>query len=336
LGGDAIPLSMRVSVVARDLELWGREFGSERAAETLRQRSERAYDPAVVDAALDLGVERLRRCDADLWETVLHLEPDPRIVVEGSGAVGRALGALGDFADLKAPEMTGHSRRVRRIVDAAGEIARLSGEECEMLGMAASVHDVGVVAAPARVWRGSGGSPAEVEQARAHPMWSQRLLARVAGLGEVAALAGRHHERLDGTGYPSGLDGDLGRSAGVLVCAELFDEHMRETGSADLVVEEMTRLVGAGALSAGDVRVVLEAVGVSMPLVEVERPAGLTEREVDVLRLLAKGHTNRQIANQLGISTRTAGSHVEHIYAKAGVRSRAAATLFAVGHDLVG
>ncbi len=336
VGGEDIPISIRVSLVARDLELWSRDFGPERAAETLRKRSERAYDPTVAAACLSFGIDQLRRSDDDLWETVVGMEPDPWAIVAGSEAIGRALGALGDFADLKAPEFGGHSRSVRRIVEAAGERARLSRAESEILGMAASVHDVGMVAAPARVWRRADRSPAEVEQAQAHPMWSQRLLSRVGGLGEVAVLAGRHHERNDGSGYPAGLEGDLGRSVGLLACAELYEERMRHGWSLDRVAEEITRLGGAGGLAAGDVRCVLDAVGVAMPLVEVERPAGLTEREVDVLRLLATGHTNRQIAARLGITIRTVGSHVEHIYAKAQVRTRAAATLFAAKHDLVG
>lgn len=97
----------------------------------------------------------------------------------------------------------------------------------------------------------------------------------------------------------------------------------------------MMSLVARGALDRGDVAAVLGAAGASVPLVEVPRPAGLTEREVEVLGLLAHGDTNREIAEALGISVKTVGAHVEHIYTKAGVRSRAAATLFAMQHDLV-
>jgi DNA-binding NarL/FixJ family response regulator len=64
-------------------------------------------------------------------------------------------------------------------------------------------------------------------------------------------------------------------------------------------------------------------------------PAGLTERELQVLLALVRGGSNRQIAEGLGISPKTVGHHVEHVYQKAGVRSRAAATLWAFEHDLV-
>jgi DNA-binding CsgD family transcriptional regulator len=81
---------------------------------------------------------------------------------------------------------------------------------------------------------------------------------------------------------------------------------------------------------------VLAAAGQVQPARLVARPAGLTEREVDVLKLLARGRSNKEMAKALGISVKTVGTHVEHIYAKAGVRSRSAATLFAMEHRLVG
>lgn len=333
--GEAIPLSIRISVVARDLELCTREFGSSRTAETLRERAGHAFDPTVVDTALDLGIDGLRRHDDDLWDLVLSMEPSPRIEISGGAEIRRALQALGDFADLKVPEFAGHSRRVERIVSRAVEVAGLSPVEAETLELAGTVHDLGVVAAPVRAWRSNPRGPADAEQARLHPMWSERLLRRVAGLDAVAQLAGKHHERLDGTGYPAGLDGDLGRSAGLLASAEFYEEKLRETGDAAAVANEMRRLEGSGGLSAKDVAATLDAVGVEKPLIEMERPGGLTEREIDVLRLLARGKTNRRIADELGISAKTVGSHVEHIYAKAGVRSRAAATLFAVRHELI-
>ena len=64
-------------------------------------------------------------------------------------------------------------------------------------------------------------------------------------------------------------------------------------------------------------------------------PAGLTDREVEVLRLLALGRTNREIGEALVVTKKTAGHHVEHIYAKAGVSTRAAATMFAMQNDLL-
>lgn len=338
VGETDIPMSVRVSIVARDLELWARETSDDATCRMLARRRGRAYDPEVVDAALDIGVEALRGSADNLWEQVLALEPHPRATMVGE-ALDRALGALGDFADLKLPERTGYARRVARLVSAAAEIANLDRADSETAVRAALVHDVGVVAVPAHVWRQSPTTPGAVwEQVRLHPYWSQRTLSRCPALEAVARVAGRHHERIDASGYPAGLDGDLGRPAGLLASAVAFDElrsrsdDRRDTADA---ADAMMSLVARGALDRGDVAAVLGAAGASVPLVEVPRPAGLTEREVEVLGLLAHGDTNREIAEALGISVKTVGAHVEHIYTKAGVRSRAAATLFAMQHDLV-
>jgi len=340
VGGNAIPVSTRVAIVARDVELWGREAGSPATIEMLRKRSERAYDPEVVEAAVDIGIEDLRRFEGDLWDVVLSLEPLPRAAVDGPG-VRRALIALADFADLKQPRFSGHSRRVQAIASSAAQVGDLEEEEAEILAWAALVHDLGVVAVPIGVLSNQASlGPAREEAFRMHPLWTQRLLGRCAGLERVATVAGRHHELLDGSGYPAGIMGDSGRAAGLLACAELFDESttpLLETAGRKQaeVADEMMRLAGTGALNPSDAKAVLEVAGIGAPVVEIDRPAGLTEREIDVLRLLAVGRTNREIGAVLGISRKTVGSHVEHIYAKAGVRSRAAATLFAARNRLL-
>lgn len=341
VGGEAIPRALRISVIARDIELWAREAGDDAAVRTMRARRGRAYDPTIVDTALSIGVGRLRRVEADLWQEVLSLEPDPPLAIGGSG-IDDALRALGDFADLKHPSLTGHSRRVERIVAAACRVRGFDRAATARTRRAASVHDVGVVAVPVRAFERPADRTVPVvdEQLRVHPIWSQRLLARCTGLESVAVLAARHHERTDGSGYPAGLKGAMDSAAGLLASAVAFDEavHTDERGG-DVArragVDRLVGLAGEGRLDSSDVSAIIEAAGEHAPLVDVERPAGLSEREVQVLRLIATGHTNRQIATRLGITARTVGAHVEHIYDKVGVGSRAAATLFAAQHDLI-
>ncbi len=338
LAGDDIPVSIRVSIVARDIELWARETGHDAARQVLAQRRGRAYDPAVIDAALGVGVDRLCDLGGGLWQAVLDREPGAVRWLSGP-PLRRAFAALGDYADLKLPERTGHARRVARLASAAAEVAGLDGDEAEDLVRAALVHDVGMVAVPVGVWRGGvRAGDAESELVRLHPHWSARVLGRCVGLGRVALVAGQHHERWDGSGYPFGLIGDQGRVSGLLACAVLFDEiaaidDPRQTAGA---AAELATLADAGALGRRDVHSVLEAAGLEAPRTRNDRPAGLTEREREVLGLLARGLTNRQIASALRVSVKTVGAHIEHIYVKADVRSRAAATLFAMQHDLVG
>lgn len=337
LAGTDIVVSVRVSIVARDVELWSRETGHGAARQVLVQRRGRAYDPAVVDAALDVGLDHLCDLGGELWPAVLDQETNPRWCASGA-PLRRALAALGDYADLKLPERAGHARRVARLASGAAEVAGLDGAEADVLVQAALVHDVGMVAVPIGAWRGEQTGGTEWEQVRLHPHWSARVLGRCAGLDRVAALAGQHHERRDGSGYPFGLSGDLGRASGLLACAVLFDELTAvgdRSRTADVAVE-LAAFADAGALDRRDVIAVLNAAGLAAPPARVDRPAGLTEREVDVLAWLARGLTNREVAATLGISAKTVGAHVEHIYLKAGVRSRAAATLFAMQHDLLG
>ena len=98
----------------------------------------------------------------------------------------------------------------------------------------------------------------------------------------------------------------------------------------------MAEEVTAGRLDREVVRSVLEVVHADSRNLPERRPAGLSDREIEVLRLLARGSTNRQVSSRLAISPKTVGRHVEHIYAKAGVSSRAAAALFAAEHGLLG
>jgi DNA-binding CsgD family transcriptional regulator len=154
----------------------------------------------------------------------------------------------------------------------------------------------------------------------------------------VAAL---HHERIDGSGYHRGAFGEqLGSRARLLAAADAYHAMCEDRphrpahnpgGAASLLVAE----VDAGRVGRAEVDAVLAAAGQATRPPNVARPAGLTEREVDVLRMIARGLSNKQVAAALGISPKTVGHHVEHLYAKAGVTTRAGATLFAMEHGLL-
>ncbi|GAA1117390.1 hypothetical protein GCM10009630_13860 [Kribbella jejuensis] len=105
--------------------------------------------------------------------------------------------------------------------------------------------------------------------------------------------------------------------------------------SADTAAGRLRDDVRAGRLDGDAVNAVLRAAGLRTQ-VRREQPAGLTSRELEVLALLARGQTNKQIARELGVAPKTVSNHVEHVYTKLGVGSRAAATLFAARHGLLG
>jgi HD-GYP domain-containing protein (c-di-GMP phosphodiesterase class II) len=227
-------------------------------------------------------------------------------------------------------------------VVAAAAAAGLSDADATTLGRAALVHDVGRVGIPSGIWDRPGPLSAQQwERVRLHPYLGERVLHRSAVLAPFADVAARHHERADGSGYHRGAAGDqLALSARLLGAADAYHAmtedrpHRLALTPAD-AASQLLDEVDAGRFDRVEVDAVLDAAGqVSRPP-RVARPGGLTEREVDVLRLIARGRATKEVAATLGISPKTVGHHIEHIYAKAEVTTRAGATLFAMEHRLL-
>jgi DNA-binding NarL/FixJ family response regulator len=105
--------------------------------------------------------------------------------------------------------------------------------------------------------------------------------------------------------------------------------------TAEEAAIELRREARSSRFDTQDVECVLEAAGHRTTARVETTPANLTERELQVLRLIARSHSNKQVADQLSITAKTVGTHVEHIYAKAGVSTRAGAALFAMEHGLL-
>jgi HD-GYP domain-containing protein (c-di-GMP phosphodiesterase class II) len=335
--GDAIPLAVRVVSVARDADL-AVAAGADPLA-MARARRGRAYDPAVVDALGRAGPGVLAGLEgADEWEAALAAEPEPAATV-APGGLDALLIALADAADLKSPWTRGHSRSVAALAEAAGRHAGIGEDGARDLRRAGLVHDLGRIGVTNGIWDKPGPlTAAERERVRLHPYFTGRILARCASLAALAEVASAHHERLDGSGYHRALAAEaLSREARVLAAADVLaalgaDRPHRpalESGAAAAALE------AEPGLDPDAVACVLAAAGARAAPRAAARPAGLTEREVEVLRLIARGRSNREVAGQLVISAKTVGRHVEHIYAKAGVSSRAAAALFAMEHGLL-
>ena len=339
LEGDAIPLAVRIVVVARDADLAAMLGDDPR--ELLRERRGRAYDPSIVDAFEVVGPGVLSELDgADEWASALEAEAEP-VAEVGPEALDALLAAFADFADLKSPWIRGHSRRVASLAEEAGRHAGLDDAACDVLRGAGLVHDLGRVAVENGIWDKPGPlTTSEWERVRLHPYFTERILVRCPSLAPFVEPASSHHERLDGSGYHRSLAGEaLSRSDRILGVADAFaaltaDRPHRaalgEDGAARMLESEAD-----GALDADAVACVLAAAGrLSVPSPRAW-PAGLTDREVEVLRLIARGSSNREVAARLFISPKTVGRHVENLYSKIGVSSRAAAAVFAMEHRLL-
>ena len=338
--GEEIPLPMRIVPLAVDAAFQRMLGGDERVVRLVRERAGHAFDPEVADCLIG-DAERILALDAQasVWEETLACEPDPPVMLAG-GALDRALAAMGNFADLISPYLTGHSCGVAELAAAAAQRCRLDDGGVVTLRRAALVHDLGRVAVHPRIWQKPGPLTAdEQEQVRLHPYHSERVLARSKFLAALGRLAGAHHERLDGSGYHRGLAGaDLPLPERLLAAADAYHAMTeprahRAPLAPERAAEILGETAGTGSLDADAVTAVVEAAGQTAP--RIERPAGLTEREVEVVRLLARGLQTKQVAGALGISVKTADHHIQNAYRKLGVSSRAAATLVAMEHGLM-
>jgi HD-GYP domain-containing protein (c-di-GMP phosphodiesterase class II) len=339
--GEEVPLPLRIVAVARDAAYQRILGGDDQAVETVRSRAGHAFDPRIAARFIEEAPAIMAAADAadPAWEAILAAEPRPRLTLEDK-AVDRALAAIGDFADLVSPHLSGHSSGVAELAETAGRLCGFDVSEVSLVRRAALVHDVGRVAIDPRIWQKPAALTVdEWEQVRLHPYHTERVVLRSGFLAPLAELACAHHERLDGTGYHRRMAApSLPPPARLLAAADAFHA-MREPRphrprlSAKEAAQRLDEDARAGRQDSEMVAAVIEAAG--QPAPPVERPAGLTEREAEVIRLLACGLQTKQVARRLGISVKTADRHIQNAYRKIGISTRAAATLFAMEHGLL-
>jgi HD-GYP domain-containing protein (c-di-GMP phosphodiesterase class II)/DNA-binding CsgD family transcriptional regulator len=336
LAGEDIPLPSRIVFVARDAEVLNREGGEERVRAALAARSGAAYDPTIATTFLAHTAELLDAAAPESpWEAVLAREPEPYPWVP-EPRLDATLEAFADFADLKSPFTAGHSRGVAALAAATSPV------EAETMRRAGLLHDLGRLSVPNGIWdKPSRLTDVEWERVRLHPYYSERILARVSRLEPLAVLAGTHHERVDGSGYFRGSKRpEIPPAARILATADAYQAMTqprphRSSLSRDEAAGALLAEAHAGRLDANSVDAVLTAAGHIVRPVHESWPAGLSSREVQVLRLICHGGTKKQAAELLTISPSTVDHHVRHIYDKIGVSSRAGATLFAIENDLL-
>lgn len=331
LKGAAIPRPMRLAHLGQEFEVLARVEGAEGALHTVKARRGKAYDPELADLLLVHGAEWWAETEQlDPWEAALGVSPPASPL--GVADIRNALFVLADFADLKSPWTSGHSRAVAALaLDAAGPEAEA----------AALVHDLGRVAVANTVWDKAGPlSRDERDKAEVHALVTDQLLRRVPATSVLADTASGTHERLDGSGYHRRLpSAHLDRAQRVVAAADCYQAMVSErphrpARTAAEAAAELRAMADAGRLDGEAVERVLAAAGhrrgARPPL-----PGGLTAREAEVLRLLALGLTTKAVAERLVISPKTADHHIQHIYAKIGVSTRGAATLFAIEQGIL-
>lgn len=337
VAADQIPYAARLIHVASVATTFTLLAGPEQAIAEVRRRAGTHLDPAL--AAL-LTIDHLGGLDdLDAHETVMELEPDPVLRIDDTGTVAIAA-TFGDLADLKSPWHQGHSRAVAVLAEAAAAERGLDRTARATILVSGHLHDLGRIGVSSRIWaKATILSPAERGQIELHPWHTEQILSRVPALADASTAAVQHHERLDGSGYHRGsLATRLGPASRILAAADRYQGLIEERPYRSAYTSDQARTLleddaRNGRLDADSVAAVLTVAGHGRAA--PPRPAGLTDRQVDVLRLVARGLSNAEIGAELVISTRTAEHHVQDLYARIGVSTRAGAALFAMEHGLL-
>jgi HD-GYP domain-containing protein (c-di-GMP phosphodiesterase class II) len=341
LKGEAIAPAVLVVTLAQDAVLFSHLGGIDTAIAVARERRGTSYAPHIADQFCEHAAQLLGGLEEQpsSWKTVIDLEPGEHQWLD-EDQFDMACRAMADFVDIKSPATLNHSSHVADLAGLAAQQARLPPPDIAAIRRAGWLHDIGKTGISSAVLEKCGGlSEQEWEQVRMHPYYAERILSHAEPLVTLGKLCGLHHERLDGSGYYRGLPAPMipftARilSAANLYCALLQGRAYRAAFSPEDAAHVLNRDVKAGKLDGEAVFAVLTAAGHHVP--HREHLAQLTERELEVLRLVAQGCTTRQIAEYLTISPKTADHHIQHIYAKIGVSTRAGATLFVMEHNLL-
>jgi HD-GYP domain-containing protein (c-di-GMP phosphodiesterase class II) len=341
LRGDEVPIAARLAQLSEFVEVAHRVGGTDAAVVLARRRSGSQFDPRLAGLLCDDAPAILGGLDTTrTWDAVIGAEPALGLTLTGP-ELDQALTGVANFVDLKSPFTLGHGRAVSELVASAAGHFGLGAPETMTLRRAGLMQGLGRLGVSNSIWDKPGPlGPGEWERVRLHPYLTERMLGQSSWLAPLAEITVQQRERLDGSGYPRGLvGGAISPSARLLGAADAYQamrepRPYREARTADDAAAQLRAEASLGRLDRDAVDAVLFAAGHGVGR-RRERPAGLTAREVDVLRLLAQGLSSRQIAVRLVISPKTARNHIEHIYAKIGVTSRATASLFAMQQGLL-
>ena len=339
---EAIEMSARILAVAHQAEIHFRIGGLPAARAMIQRGTGGWFDPEVAETVLKHADRFLAPLTASsVWDAVLGEEPFPHVYVAGSRLQDIAR-LFGEIADLKCAYTLGHSMGVADLAaDAAARLA-LADADVAVIRTAGLLHDIGRLSVPTGIWNKPGPlSPSEWDRVRLHTYYTERTLSQSPLLEPTARVASMHHERLDGSGYHRGAPASmLSLPARILAAADVYralTEHRphRSAMTESAAASELQRAAARGAIDRQAARAVCEAAGHRIKKRASGWPAGLSDREVEVLRHLARGCSEKKIGELLFISPGTVHTHVVHVYEKIGVSTRAAAALFAMEHDLL-
>ncbi|VVE33847.1 phosphohydrolase [Pandoraea horticolens] len=337
--GDAIPETVFFVNVASDLEILSHAHGRDTARAFVRSQSDAKYPARLVETALrhaDHWFDELASGDLDTptWQLAGHHRH-----------ADVPLSLLADVTELKLPWLAGFSRRTADLASRTAQCLALDTDTQAQLHAAALLHGIGRAALPNRLWETDGKLSADQwEKVRLVPYWSARAAKQIDGLRLTAELASYAYERLDGSGYFRGVAGPaLSTPQRILAAAVAFeallaDRPWRRAHSFDEAAGVLSREAGDGKFDAEVVAaIVATAQGQTLRPRAAAPGTGslLSPREIDVLRQISTGLSNKEAARALALSPSTVRTHVESIFRKLDCSTRAAATLKALTAGLL-
>ena len=341
--GEAIPIAMRLVQVADEAQRFHGAVGIDGAVAMLGARAGGALDPTLAGALRADAAALFASLDVpSIWDAAIAAEPGTPDYIDDD-RLDVALQAMGAFADLKSSYTRGHSTGVAELAAGAAERLGMSAGAVAEVRRAGYVHDMGRAGVAAGVWEKEGPlDDGEWAAVRKHAGYTEQILARPPLLARLGALGSLDHERLDGTGYHQRPAESLSSSARLLAAADMY-QAMRETRPhrrpipASEVAAVLDGEVAKGRLDRDAVSAVLQTADDRERRGHVARhPGGLSDEEIDVLRLVSRGLSDRQVATEMGLPAAEVSRHLRFAYEKIGVTTRAAAAMFAMRNGLVG
>ncbi|CAM2154369.1 LuxR family transcriptional regulator [Pararobbsia alpina] len=346
LPGPAVPETVLVVAVAGDLEILSRVYGVEQALMLIAQRADKRYPARIVELAARHAQQWMAALDAQSE----HDNDATRADSLRTPAMDRqtTIELIADVIDLKLPWMTGYSRAVANTAAECAAHCSLDAQTCQRIYSAGLIHGIGRAAVSNTVWNvPSRLSTSAWEKVRLVPYWTARAGGQTGTLAEAATLASHAYERADGSGYFRGMAGAglsleariLGASAAwvALRSARPWREALSDDEAAGVLREEAAKgrwdadvveaLIASGPAPKRAVQANTLVNATGHALGNPSANARLSAREIDVLRAISKGASNKEAARELELSPSTVRTHVENVFRKLECSTRAAATL---------
>jgi putative nucleotidyltransferase with HDIG domain len=226
--GADISLMSRIALLSQVADVFFMSEGPEAAVAEVARRSGGWFDPQVVEAlqrvAAKAGFWR-QLAAPDLQRLVVEFETVKHAQAVDEDYLDAIAAAFAQVIDAKTPFTRGHSDRVALFSDMIAAELGLSEAHRRYLRRAALLHDIGKLGVSNLTLDKPGKlDPDEWAEIKRHPGLGQVILSRVGAFSELAEVAGGHHERLDGAGYPRGLKGDeISFDARIVAVADVFD-----------------------------------------------------------------------------------------------------------------